>query len=167
VPTSKRNAQCTPSVGVTYRTSVLIDPVRVCAYQVCDEAHLLKNAKTGSTMALMGTRTSMRVALTGSPLQNNLLEYYCMVNFVREGFLGSTGDFRNRFVNPICNGQMEDSTKQDVRMMKYRAHVLHRKLEGFVQRKGVAVLRRQVRIQTIAKMSDHTHIAHHIHRPGT
>jgi transcriptional regulator ATRX len=115
--------------------------------QVCDEAHILKNVKSGCTTALQGARTSMRVALTGSPLQNNLKEYYCMVNFVREGFLGSMGDFRNRFVNPICNGQMEDSTKQDVRTMKQRAHVLHKKLEGFVQRKGVAVLRRQVRAQ--------------------
>jgi transcriptional regulator ATRX len=41
---------------------------------VCDEAHTLKQPKAGVTAALQGARTSRRVALTGSPLQNNLNE---------------------------------------------------------------------------------------------
>lgn len=72
--------------------------------------------------------------------------YFCMVNFVREGFLGSSADFNNRFVGPVLNGQHENSTAGDVRLMKQRAHVLHKQLEGFVQRRGVAVLQRQVRL---------------------
>jgi transcriptional regulator ATRX len=58
---------------------------------------------------------------------------YLQVSFVRPGFLGSVSEFRNRFENPIKQGQHADSTKKDVRRMKYRAHVLHQKLQGFVQ----------------------------------
>jgi transcriptional regulator ATRX len=36
-------------------------------------------------------------------------------------------------MNPISNGQFEDSTAHDVKVMKRRAHVLHKMLEGSVQ----------------------------------
>lgn len=45
---------------------------------VCDEAHSIKNSKAHVTQALMQVRTKRRIALTGSPLQNNLTEYYCV-----------------------------------------------------------------------------------------
>lgn len=58
---------------------------------------------------------------------------HCMVNFIKKNLLGSLGEFRNRFINPIQNGQCADSTPKDVRIMKKRAHVLHAMLDGCVQ----------------------------------
>lgn len=58
---------------------------------------------------------------------------HCMVQFIKPNLLGSRREFLNRFVNPITNGQFEDSTAHDVRRMKRRAHVLHKTLEGCVQ----------------------------------
>ena len=47
---------------------------------------------------------------------------------------GTRQEFSNMFERPILNGQCVDSTPQDVQLMRYRSHVLHSLLEGFVQR---------------------------------
>ncbi|KAL2249210.1 UNVERIFIED_CONTAM: Protein CHROMATIN REMODELING 20 [Sesamum indicum] len=50
---------------------------------VCDEAHIIKNTKADTTQALKQVKCQRRIALTGSPLQNNLMEYYCLKGFVQ------------------------------------------------------------------------------------
>ncbi|XP_034147598.1 transcriptional regulator ATRX isoform X3 [Esox lucius] len=106
----------------------------------CDEGHILKNESSAVSKAMNSIRTRRRVVLTGTPLQNNLIEYHCMVNFIKENLLGSVKEFRNRFVNPIQNGQAADSTDQDVRIMKKRAHILYEMLNGCVQRRDYSAL---------------------------
>ncbi|ONK70933.1 uncharacterized protein A4U43_C04F3010 [Asparagus officinalis] len=116
---------------------------------VCDEAHMIKNAKADITYALKQVKTQRRIALTGSPLQNNLMEYYCMVDFVREGFLGSSLEFRNRFQNPIENGQHTNSTAEDVKLMNERSHILYEQLKGFVQRMDMNVVKNDLPPKTV------------------
>ena len=101
---------------------------------VCDEGHRIKNSHAGISQALKLIKTRRRVVLTGYPLQNNLMEYWCMVDFVRPNYLGTKTEFSNMFERPVMNGQCVDSTSADVKLMRYRAHVLHSLLEGFVQR---------------------------------
>lgn len=58
---------------------------------------------------------------------------HCMMQFVKPNLLGDKKEFQNRFVHPITNGQYVDSTQKDVKLMKRRAHVLHKMLDGIVQ----------------------------------
>ncbi|KAL6565324.1 hypothetical protein OROGR_002275 [Orobanche gracilis] len=116
---------------------------------VCDEAHIIKNTRADTTQALKQVRCQRRIALTGSPLQNNLMEYYCMVDFVREGFLGSSHEFRNRFQNPIENGQHANSTAEDVKIMNQRSHILYEQLKGFVQRMDMNVVKKDLPPKTV------------------
>lgn len=65
---------------------------------------------------------------------------YCMVQFVKPNLLGKYNEYLNRFVNPITNGQYVDSTERDIQMMKKRSHILHKLLDGSVQRRDYSVL---------------------------
>ncbi|GLV33272.1 XNP [Carabus blaptoides fortunei] len=107
---------------------------------ICDEGHLLKNSNTGISIAMNKLKTLRRIVLTGTPLQNNLKEYFCMVQFVKPNLLGTYKEYLNRFVNPITNGQYTDSTQHDIQIMRRRAHVLHKMLDGVVERRDYNVL---------------------------
>jgi len=107
---------------------------------ICDEGHLLKNEKSAINKAVNRIKTPRRIVLTGTPLQNNLKEYYEMVNFVKPSLMGTRKEFMNRFVNPIVNGQHSDSTERDVRMMKKRSFILNDLLKGCMQRLDYNVL---------------------------
>ena len=107
---------------------------------VCDEGHLLKNEKSAINKAVSRIATRRRIVLTGTPLQNNLKEYFEMVNFVKPLLLGTRKEFSNRFVNPIVNGQHADSTERDVRIMRKRSFVLNDLLKGCMQRLDYNVL---------------------------
>lgn len=107
---------------------------------VVDEGHLLKNDKTWFNMCVNKIKTLRRLILTGTPLQNNLSEYYIMVDFVKPNLLGCKKEFKNRFENPIINGQHVDSTAADVKLMKKCVHILHRLLKDVIHRRSYDVL---------------------------
>jgi SNF2 family DNA or RNA helicase len=53
-------------------------------------------------------------------MQNNLTEYYTMVNFIKPGLLGTFDDFSERFILPIKHGQTKDADEFEVHQMRRR-----------------------------------------------
>ena len=107
---------------------------------VCDEGHILRNGNAKLTQSVHRISAKRRMLLTGTPLQNNLLEYFTMVDFVRPSVLGTSRQFQQKFVRPILEGQCTDSTAEQVQQMKERVHVLHGMLEDCVDRKDYRIL---------------------------
>ena len=73
----------------------------------------MKNHENQTYQALMGLKCKRRVLLSGTPIQNDLLEYFSLIHFVNEGILGSSSEFRKRFENPILRGRDADATETD------------------------------------------------------
>lgn len=108
---------------------------------VCDEGHLIKNQNNATNRAITKIATRRRIVLTGTPVQNNLNEYYAMVDWIKPALLGTVKEFNNLYANPIKDGQHMDSTPQMIKRMKQRSFILNRKLSKFVQRREAMVLR--------------------------
>ncbi|CAF1121335.1 unnamed protein product, partial [Didymodactylos carnosus] len=79
---------------------------------ICDEGHRLKNAENQTYDALFKLDCKRRVLLSGTPIQNDLLEYFSLIHFVNGGILGTAAEFRKRFENPIRRGR--DANASDV-----------------------------------------------------
>ena len=78
---------------------------------ICDEAHRLKNTKGSQTMtALDSLEADSRLLISASPVQNNLSEFYCLVNFARPGLLGELSAFRKDFERPIVAANRKNAT---------------------------------------------------------
>lgn len=72
---------------------------------LCDEGHRLKNCENQTYSALMKLQAKRRVLLSGTPIQNDLVEYFSLIHFVNEGLLGTSQEFKKKFENPILKGQ--------------------------------------------------------------
>ena len=66
---------------------------------IADEGHMMRNAEGALSTTLNQIQTRRRVVLTGTPMQNKLKEYHCMVHFVRPDLLGNLKEFNNQYVN--------------------------------------------------------------------
>ncbi|RDB21268.1 DNA repair protein rhp54 [Hypsizygus marmoreus] len=72
---------------------------------LCDEGHRLKNSESLTYTALNSLDVKRRVILTGTPIQNDLSEYFSLLSFANPNFLGSKNDFRKNFENAIIRGR--------------------------------------------------------------
>ncbi|KAK2013241.1 SNF2 family domain-containing protein [Colletotrichum eremochloae] len=82
---------------------------------VADEAHKLKNPNSQLSMGASQFRTQSRIALTGSPLANSVLEFYYMIDWVAPKYLGPLSEFKAYYAEPIQTGLYEDSPKSAYR----------------------------------------------------
>ncbi|XP_043941837.1 DNA repair and recombination protein RAD54-like [Protopterus annectens] len=97
---------------------------------ICDEGHRLKNSDNQTYQALNTLNAKRRVLISGTPIQNDLLEYFSLVHFVNSGILGTAQEFKKRFEIPILKGRDADATEDD----RQRGEEKLKELIGIVNR---------------------------------
>ncbi|XP_032821855.1 DNA repair and recombination protein RAD54-like [Petromyzon marinus] len=97
---------------------------------ICDEGHRLKNAENQTYQALNSLNAQRRVLISGTPIQNDLLEYFSLVHFVNCGILGTAQEFKKKFELPILKGRDADATDA----LKRRGEERLQELIGIVNR---------------------------------
>lgn len=80
---------------------------------ICDEGHRLKNSDNQTYQALNKLNAKRRILISGTPIQNDLLEYFSLVHFVNAGILGTVQEFKKRFELPILKGRDADANENE------------------------------------------------------
>ncbi|CAI8587210.1 unnamed protein product [Vicia faba] len=111
-----------------------------CDLLICDEAHRLKNDQTITNRALAALPCKRRVLLSGTPLQNDLEEFFAMVNFTNPGVLGPIAHFRRYFEAPIICGREPAATAEEKKLGAERTAELSAKVNQFILRRTNALL---------------------------
>jgi DNA excision repair protein ERCC-6 len=83
-------------------------------YAVLDEGHKIRNPNTAITIYCKELRTANRIILSGTPMQNNLVELWSLFDFVYPMRLGTLVNFRNQFEVPIKIGGYANATNLQI-----------------------------------------------------
>ena len=108
---------------------------------VADEAHNLKNNKSGIATATNLFQTQSRIGLTGTPMSNDVQEIYALVSWVAPGYLGGEPEFRAHYTEPIQDGLWHDSNAYEKRRSIKKLKVLQAEIQPKVNRANIEVLR--------------------------
>ncbi|NWR87433.1 RA54B protein, partial [Furnarius figulus] len=107
---------------------------------ICDEGHRLKNSTIKTTTALTSLSCERRIILTGTPIQNDLQEFYALIEFVNPGILGSLSTYRKIYEEPIVRSREPSATKEEKELGEKRAAELTRLTGLFILRRTQEVI---------------------------
>jgi superfamily II DNA or RNA helicase len=96
---------------------------------VLDEAQHIKNRQTQNAQAVKSIRAQHRLVLTGTPLENSVLDLWSIFDFLMPGYLGSAADFKERYEIPIAR---EKSVEAQSRLARRIRPFLLRRLKSEV-----------------------------------
>jgi superfamily II DNA or RNA helicase len=91
---------------------------------VLDEAQHIKNRQTQNAQAVKAISSQHRVVLTGTPMENSVLDLWSIVDFLMPGYLGTAQDFRERYELPITRER--DAAAQSRLARRLRPFLLRR-----------------------------------------
>lgn len=78
---------------------------------VCDEAQRIKNPNAAMTRAAKKQQATFRIACTGTPVENSLVDLWCLFDFVQPGLLGALNEFGSTYRRPIEAKSDDDRRK--------------------------------------------------------
>jgi superfamily II DNA or RNA helicase len=91
---------------------------------VLDEAQHIKNRQTQNAQAVKAVKSKHRLVLTGTPLENSVLDLWSIFDFLMPGYLGTAKDFRERYELPIAKSK--DAAAQQRLSRRLRPFLLRR-----------------------------------------
>ncbi|KAG9961139.1 SNF2 family DNA-dependent ATPase domain-containing protein, partial [Aureobasidium melanogenum] len=104
-------------------------------YCVLDEGHLIKNPKAKVTQAVKRLASNHRLILSGTPIQNNVLELWSLFDFLMPGFLGTEKMFQDRFAKPIAASRFSKSSSKEQEAGALAIEALHKQVLPFLLRR--------------------------------
>ncbi|KAL2271442.1 hypothetical protein VTJ83DRAFT_813 [Remersonia thermophila] len=104
-------------------------------YIVLDEGHLIKNPRAKITLAVKRLKSNHRLILTGTPIQNNVLELWSLFDFLMPGFLGAEKVFMDRFAKPILNSRFSKASSKEQEAGALAIEALHKQVLPFLLRR--------------------------------
>lgn len=107
---------------------------------VADEGHRLKTAKNKSAQAIKSLNTSRRIVLSGTPIQNDLSEFFMMVDFVNPDILGPFKTFTKDFGLPIVKSRQPSALTKDIDKGEARSEELASLTRMFILRRTADIL---------------------------
>ena len=76
-------------------------------YVILDEAQYIKNWTTSTAKSAKKVKADHRLALTGTPIENHLVDLWAIYDFLAPGFLGKLSEFQKTYVKPIEDGEVK------------------------------------------------------------
>lgn len=104
-------------------------------YCVLDEGHIIKNAKAKLTQSVKMLKANHRLILSGTPIQNNVLELWSLFDFLMPGFLGTEKTFHDRYSKPIANSRDSKSSSKEQEAGALALEALHKQVLPFLLRR--------------------------------
>ncbi|KAL3567327.1 hypothetical protein D5086_029978 [Populus alba] len=102
---------------------------------IVDEAHRLKNEKSKLYLACLEIKTRKRIGLTGTVMQNKIMELFNLLDWVAPGSLGSREHFRDFYDEPLKHGQRSTAPESFVRKADKRKEHLVSVLRKYMLRR--------------------------------
>ncbi|MCA9714883.1 MAG: DEAD/DEAH box helicase [Myxococcales bacterium] len=95
-------------------------------YAVLDEAQYIKNWTTSTAKSAKQLKAEHRIALTGTPVENHLVDLWAIFDFLAPGFLGKISEFQKSYVRPIEDG---DRKQLEALRARVRPFIMRRRKE--------------------------------------
>lgn len=104
-------------------------------YVILDEGHIIKNGKTRTSIAVKSLLANHRLILSGTPIQNNVLELWSLFDFLMPGFLGTEKQFTARYSKPILASRDPKCSPKEQEAGALAMEALHRQVLPFLLRR--------------------------------
>ena len=107
---------------------------------IADEGHRLKTLQNKSGQAIQSLNASKRVILSGTPIQNDLREFFAAVDLVNPGVLGTFKAFVKEFEGPIVRSRQPEATRKEIEKGESRNEELRGITSMFILRRTADAL---------------------------